>query len=290
MQINKCEFNVVKTQNEIQCVFLTLLILKHRFLLLILQPKYTENMTDNTTNTNNLLPSISVDCVIFGYSANELTVLIRREEVMLNGQLIEEWKLPGNHVKRDECIDETAARILKEQTGLEDIFAKQFHVFSSLDRLTRRPQDYEWVKPRLMDERVITVGFYSLVNIDSLDNSKLIADAKWENVNYVTDLMFDHKEILEEALLKLRSDLIHEPLIFNLLPEKFTLTEMQCVYEAIFNIEYDKRNFRRKINKMKYLIQLDEIQSGVSHKPARFYTFDKAIYEDNMTERFDFCV
>ena len=122
-------------------------------------------------------------------------------EIDENGQLIEEWKLPGNHVKRDECIDETAARILKEQTGLEDIFAKQFHVFSSLDRLTRRPQDYEWVKPRLMDERVITVGFYSLVNIDSLDNSNLIADAKWENVNYVTDLMFDHKEILEEALL-----------------------------------------------------------------------------------------
>ncbi len=247
-------------------------------------------MGNTTIIPENTIATISVDCVIFGYRANELTVLVRKEYVPLNDEIIEEWKLPGNHMRRDETIDETAARILEEQTGLEGIFMKQFQVFSSLDRLTRRPQDYNWVKPRLKDERVITVGFYSLVNIDLIDNTKMLEDAMWENVYNPIDLMFDHREILDEALIKLRSDLLHEPLVFELLPEKFTLTEMQCVYEAVFDTEYDKRNFRRKINKMKYLIRLDETQTGVSHKPARFYTFDREIYESNLQDRFDFRV
>jgi len=247
-------------------------------------------MADTTNNPFASLPTISVDCVIFGYHENELSVLIRKEDVPLEGKIVEEWKLPGNHVRRSEDINATAARILKEQTGLEDIFVKQFYVFSDPNRLKRRPQDFEWVKPRLEDERVITVGFYSLININSIDNSKLIDVAKWANANDKIDLMFDHNEIFTEALKKLRYDLLHEPLIFELLPAKFTLTQMQKVYEVIFNTLYDKRNFRRKINKMPYLIQLDEIQTGVSHKPARYFSFDRDIYEKSRTERFDFRV
>ena len=235
-----------------------------------------------------ILPSISVDCVIFGFFEIELTVLVRKEFVPHNGTIVQEWKLPGNHINRDEDIYNTASRILKEQTGLEDIFMKQFMVFSDPDRLKRRPQDFEWVKPRLIDDRVITVAFYSLVNVNSVDNSKLIEIANWVNVNTITDLMFDHKDIIDEALIKLRYDLIHEPLIFELLPEKFTLTQMQNVYEVIFNTEYDKRNFRRKINKMDYLIPLSETQKGVSHKPARYYSFNRDIYEKNKTQRCDF--
>lgn len=245
-------------------------------------------MPETNPLLTNILSTISVDCVIFGYFENELTVLVRKEFVPLNGEIVQEWKLPGNHVRRDEDINATAARILKEQTGLEDIFVKQFMVFSDPDRLKRRPQDFEWVKPRLIDERVITVGFYSLLNVNSIDNSKLIEIAKWENVNEISDLMFDHKDILDEALVKLRYDLIHEPLIFELLPPKFTLTQMQKVYEVIFNTEYDKRNFRRKINKMDYLIQLDETQKGVSHKPARYYSFNRDIYDSTRTQRCDF--
>lgn len=237
---------------------------------------------------NELLGSLSVDCVIFGYEDNMLKVLVRKEFIPMGDSIIEEYKLPGNHVLRNETIDDTARRILKEQTGLENIYAKQFYVFSDPDRLHRRPQDYEWVKPRLLDERVLTVGFYSLVNLNDVDNSTLIDEARWMNVNEVTELMFDHNEIFCSALLKLRYDLIHEPLIFELLPEKFTLTQMQKVYESIFDTIYDKRNYRRKINKMPYLIPLDELQSGVSHKPARLYRFDKQIYEENRTERFDF--
>lgn len=126
--------------------------------------------------------------------------------------------------------------------------------------------------------------------MSDVDNSTLIDDAKWVNAYEIKDLMFDHNEIFDEALKKLRYDLLHEPLVFELLPEKFTLTEMQRLYEAIFDTTYDKRNYRRKVNKMAYLIPLDEIQTGVSHKPARLYSFDRNIYEKTRTERFDFRV
>jgi Uncharacterized conserved protein len=237
-----------------------------------------------------ILPSVSVDCVIFGYDENKLRVLVRREFIPRQGEIHEEWKLPGNHVRKNEDIDKTASRILKEQTGLENIFVKQFMVFSDPNRLRYNEFDYEWVKPRLADERVITVGFYSLINVSDVDNSTLIEVANWTDAYEIKDLMFDHNEIFDEALKKLRYDLLHEPLVFELLPEKFTLTQMQKLYEAIFNTTYDKRNYRRKVNKMAYLIPLDEIQTGVSHKPARLYTFDRDIYEKTRTERFDFRV
>jgi 8-oxo-dGTP diphosphatase len=237
-----------------------------------------------------MLPSVSVDCVIFGYEDNMLKVLVRQEQVPMGESIAIEWKLPGNHVFRNETVDETAARILKEQTGLESIYAKQFYVFSDPERLTKRSQDFIWVKPRLLDERVITVGFYSLINLPDFDNGMLISEAHWMNTTEVSDLMFDHAEIFQEALKKLRYDLIHEPIAFELLPEKFTLTQMQKIYEAILGTTFDKRNYRRKINKMPYLIQLDELQCNVSHKPARLYSFNREIYEKTYTERFDFRV
>ena len=236
------------------------------------------------------ISTISVDCVIFGYDNSVLKVLVRREFVPLDGKIYTEWKLPGNQVRRTENIDETASRILKEQTGLEKIYVKQFMVFSDPNRLKTRPQDFEWIKPRLKDERVITVAFYSLINVSDVDNSMLMEDANWANAYEITELMFDHNEIYDEAFKKLRYDLLHEPLVFELLPEKFTLTQMQKLYEAIFNTTFDKRNYRRKVNKMAYLIPLDEIQTGVSHKPARLYSFNREIYEKTRTERFDFRV
>jgi len=250
-------------------------------------------MKSNTTSTAtsfDTLATISVDCVIFGYEENELKVLVRCEFVPFEGIIYQEWKLPGNHVRRTEDIDQTASRILKEQTGLENIYVKQFMVFSDPNRLKRREQDYEWVKPRLEDERVITVGFYSLVNLNDVDNSTLTDVAQWTNAYEINKLMFDHNEIFDEAFKKLRYDLLHEPLVFELLPAKFTLTQMQRLYEVIFNTTYDKRNYRRRVNKMPYLIPLEEIQTGVSHKPARLYSFDRDIYEKTRAERFDFRV
>jgi 8-oxo-dGTP diphosphatase len=248
-------------------------------------------INNSQTGSQYNVPCISADCVIFGYDDNKLKVLVCKEFVSYNGEVFLEWKLPGNHVRReDENINETATRILKEQTGLENIYVKQFMVFSDKSRLKRREKDFEWVKPRIVDDRVITVGFYSLINVSDLDNSTLIEDVSWKNAYEITTLMFDHNEIFEEAFKKLRYDLLHEPLVFELLPEKFTLSQMQRIYEAIFNTTFDKRNYRKKVNKMQYLIRLDEIQTGVSHKPANLYSYDKKIYEQTRTERFDFRV
>jgi 8-oxo-dGTP diphosphatase len=234
-----------------------------------------------------IIPSLSVDCVIFGYDHTSLKVLLRREFIQYEGKIYQEWKLPGNHLKVEEMIYDTASRILKEQTGLENIFMKQFKVFSDPNRLKRRARDYEWIKPKLIEERVVTVGFYSLINTEDI-TSKLTDEASWQSAYEIGELIFDHKEILEDALSKLRGDLLHEPLGFELLPEKFTLTQLQKLYEAIFNTTFDKRNFRRKVNKMDYLVSLEEFQTGVSHKPARLYRFDRNLYEKSRTENFDF--
>jgi 8-oxo-dGTP diphosphatase len=179
---------------------------------------------------------------------------------------------------------------MKEQTGLENIYIKQFMVFSDPDRLKHSQRDYEWAKTQFEDDRVISVGFYSLINICDLGNNKLIEGVKWINVNEIKELIFDHKSMIDEALKKLRYDLLHEPLAFELLPEKFTLSQMQGIYEAIFNTTFDKRNYRRKVNKMPYLIPLNEIEFGVSHKPAHLYSFDRNIYEKTRTVCFDFRV
>jgi len=248
-----------------------------------------QKLTINQSNMETL-SSISVDCVIFGYDDNKLKVLIRSEFVPDNGEIYLEWKFPGNQVRRSETIEETSSRILKEQTGLENIFVKQFMVFSDPNRLKRKKREYDWIKPRLTDDRVITVGFYSLINLKDVDNSMLIEDAKWADAYEIKELMFDHNDIFDEAFKKLRYDLLHDPLVFELLPVKFTLTQMQKLYEVIFDTTYDKRNYRRKVNKMPYLISTDEIQTGVSHKPARLYSFDRIIYEKTRNERFDFRV
>jgi 8-oxo-dGTP diphosphatase len=226
-----------------------------------------------------VIPNLSIDCVIFGYSEGELKVLLRRELIDYQNEIHTEWKLPGNHVRLTERIEDTAIRVLKEQAGAEKIFMKQFKVFSELDRLKRRQMDYEWIKQKgLKSERVITVAFYSLVKLSNFDSSKLLNVAEWHNVNEVSTLIFDHKEILNDALIRLKDDIISHPLAFELLPKKFTLTQLQNVYEVILNIKYDKRNFRRKLQNFKYIISCNEKQYGVAHKAPELFRFDAKMY------------
>jgi len=227
----------------------------------------------------NVIPNLSIDCVIFGYSEGELKVLLRKEEIEYLNKPHIEWKLPGNHVGMHERIEDTATRVLKEQAGAEKIFMKQFKVFSDLDRLQRREMDYLWIKKNgLKEERVVTVGFYSLVKLSSFDSSKLLNVAAWHNINDVGDLIFDHKEILNEALIKLKDDIFSYPLAFELLPKKFTLTQLQNVYEVILNTKYDKRNFRRKILSHTYIVSCNEKQYGVAHKAPELFKFDAKMY------------
>jgi 8-oxo-dGTP diphosphatase len=231
-----------------------------------------------------LNPHISVDCVIFGFDTQELKILLV-DRNMLPGETSTissgQMKLPGNLIDQNEDLDQSAYRVLKELTGLENIYLKQFAVFGSPARLNNQ-NDMLWLQSTsgLTIERVVTIAYYSLVKIDeSNPQSHLSQNAKWVLVKNLPNLIFDHREIILKALETLRKELRTEPVGFELLPKKFTLRQLQNLYEVILGTELDNRNFRKKISKLEYLIPLNEKEVGVNHKPAQFYKFDKKIYK-----------
>lgn len=224
-----------------------------------------------------LNPHVSVDCVIFGFNAGILKVLlIEREKV--NGHLQgHKLKLPGNLISETEDLDISAIRTLKELTGLDKIFLKQFGVFGSPDRLMPA-EDLSWLRTTsgLMVDRVVTIAYYSLIKIaESNTTEKTI----WHPVQELPDLIFDHNYIILRALEALGREIRTEPLCFELLPKKFTLRQMQNLYEAILGEALDNRNFRKKIRPLEFLIPLPEKEKEVNHKPAQLFRFDKKLYE-----------
>ncbi len=244
-------------------------------------------MLTNITNNH-----ISVDCVIFGYDSGTLNVLLVErilKELNSEKEVFSDLTLAGNHIYEHETLDEAAQRILFDLTGLKSIYLEQFKSFAGTQRLSRS-NDQRWLRShgRDPDRQIITVGYYSLLPSHDIRLEWKGRNVRWYPVSEVKELAFDHLEILQEALKALRQKLIHEPIGFELLPPKFTLTGLQQVYETILGTTLDKRNFRKKIAKMKYLIPLDEKQMGVAHKPAQLYCFDRAIYEQTKREFFDF--
>lgn len=207
----------------------------------------------------------SADCVIFGFQANELKILlIDRNEEPFKG-----WRaLPGYIVGKDESIDDAAERILAELTGLRDLHMEQFHTFGDVDR---HPQG-----------RVITVAYYALIRIDNQQELKPVTNfaraAYWFPVKDLGKLPFDHQKVFETGFQKIRRRLSYQPIAFELLPEKFTLTQLQTLYEAILNKKLDKRNFRKKMLSYGFLKELDEKQKGVSYRAAKLYRFDRRKY------------
>ncbi|MFA5973246.1 MAG: NUDIX domain-containing protein [Lentimicrobiaceae bacterium] len=240
-----------------------------------------------------LIPNVSVDCVVFGFDFTNLNVLLIERNMTIDGTDYADLKLPGDLMRLDEELDASAARILKENTGLSNIYLKQFKSFGSPDRLKKKPRDMEWLRQiDHPEEQVVTIAYYSLIDISEKRSSDLILDdnARWYPVNEVTDLVMDHMDILKEALDHLRGELLNKPIGFELLPEKFTLSQMQKLYEVILGTTFDKRNFRKKILSMKYLIPLNEKQVGVAHKPARLYIFSREVYTKTKKDNFDFSV
>ena len=237
---------------------------------------------------------ISVDCVIFGFDFNQLNVLLV-DRVMYDKitgeELFNDLTLTGNHIFEDEDLDEAAARILFDLTGLTNIYLEQFYTFGSPTRINR-PNDKAWLAANGRDpnQRIITIGYYSLLETDKVTLEWKGRNVRWEPVSEVAELAFDHMEILQSALLALRKKMAREPIGFELLPPKFTLSQMQRLYEVILGAALDKRNFRKKISRMNYLVPLDEKQKGVAHKPARLYIFDRALYEATKTEILDFII
>ncbi len=239
-------------------------------------------------------PYLSVDCVLFGYNGSQLEVLI--VDRTLNDEktgdlIINDCTLTGNHVYEDEPIEDAANRVLFDLTGLDNVFLEQFKTFAHPKRL-QKPNDQLWLKSTGRDPqaRIVTIGFYSLVATDKVKLQWKGRNVRWVPIAEVGELAFDHNLILEEALKTLQTRIKYEPITFELLPDKFTLTQLQNVYEAIWGVELDKRNFRKKVARMKYLIQLDEKQTGVAHKPARLYVFSRDVYDKTKKELFDFTI
>lgn len=228
-------------------------------------------------------PHISVDCVVFGFSANQLKILlIEREYRKESGQLAKDHKLPGDFISLNEDLDLAAARTLEELTGLDSIFLEQFALIGQPDRISKKI-DLEWLKNTtgLDIQRVVTAAYFALIKINESDRDFAIKnDASWMDIKKVPALAFDHREIIDLGLAHLQKSLRNEPIGFELLPEKFTIRELQSLYEVILDCELDNRNFRKKILKSDYIIQLDEKQIGVAHKPATYYRFDRVIYDN----------
>ncbi|MDA0714638.1 MAG: NUDIX hydrolase [Bacteroidetes bacterium] len=239
-----------------------------------------------------LNPHISIDCVLFGFDFENLHVLLidrGRYDSDFKNEIVQ-YALPGDLIYMDEQLDEGAQRVLKDLTGLQNIFMEQFGAFGDpvLDGFL---SDQRWLKSIRSEpeERVVTIGYYSLVKMHDYIPvaSSFARSAVWVPVNEVAELAFDHNILLDKALSALRQTLQTRPIGFNLLPPKFTLSQLQRLYEAIHNRDIDKRNFRRKIIKLGIVTELAEKQEGVAHKPARFFSFDKDRYEELLQEGFE---
>jgi ADP-ribose pyrophosphatase YjhB (NUDIX family) len=232
-------------------------------------------------NTSDYLNSVSVDCVVFGFNDGQLKVLL------LKMKYTHEWALPGGFVNKMETVESAASRVLLERTGLDNIFLKQFRVFSEPERSKLNPEvndliasgvnlDLEWFA-----QRFISVGFYALVDFtkavptpDSFSES-----AEWINLDEIKKLIIDHELILQKALNTLRVQISYQPIGFNLLPEKFTMPELQKLYETILGKTLDRRNFQRRMLSFDILSKLMETKKGGAHKAPYLYEFNLENYK-----------
>lgn len=217
--------------------------------------------------------ALSVDCAVFGLDESDLKVmLIQRDLPPFRGK----WALPGGFVRLGETLEEAARRELQEETGLEKVFLEQVYTYGDIER-----------DPR---ERVVTVAWYALVR---LSDHRVVAatdarDAAWFGMHDLPQLAFDHSHILRQAYHRLQTKVRYEPIGFELLPLKFTLTQLQKLYEIILGRILDKRNFRKKILGLDVLQELDEVETDVAHRAARLYRFNTKRYREKVKQGVNF--
>ncbi len=224
----------------------------------------TDSTPKKTPNSPlNIVASISVDCIIFGLENGRLKVLLIKRDIEPSRGT---WALIGGFVLEEEDLDRSAKRVLSEMTGMTNIFMEQIHTFGNVNRFPMR--------------RVVTTAYYALINLrhDNLEPGPDASEVKWYDMGKVPALVFDHRQILDCALAHLRNKVRHEPIGFELLPAKFTLTQLQSLYEGVLDTELDTRNFRKKLFKMNLLVKLDEKEKGVAHRAAQLYRFDNERY------------
>ena len=244
------------------------------------------------------LPHISIDCVIFGYHDQQLKILLIRYHDQKN------WSLPGGYVERQEALTGAAHRIMSEKTQLTNLFLRQFYTFGdSPTRLNRiEIQDNHnkvYAKANVaideqhwLSKRTLSIGYYALVDYQevSITPEFLVEDYCWVDVKEIPQLQYDHNEIIDRALVTLRSQIYHESIGMNLLPEKFTLPEIQSLYEAILGRQFDRRNFRKKLLALGLIRQLEERRKIGPHRSPFLYDFNvensRKAYEEGTVAEF----
>lgn len=228
------------------------------------------------------LPSVSVDCVIFGFHEGELKVLLIKHRYR------DMWSLPGGFVSKDEACDAAAYRVLKDRTGLNEIFLQQFHAFGDLARYSKEFHIEDLQKDGLevndnlwLIQRFVTIGYYALVDfLEARQNKEsLTENSEWIDLSNLPPLILDHRKILDKALSTLRLQMHYQPIGYNLLPEKFTMPELQKLYETLLDQKLDRRNFQRKMIGYDILEKLDETKKGVPHKSPNYYRFNLKKYK-----------
>jgi 8-oxo-dGTP diphosphatase len=249
-----------------------------------------ESVTDFRLNGGKyFMPCVSIDCVIFGFHDNQLKVLLLKI-ANLNG-----WGLPAGFIYNEEHIDAAAKRILCERTGLQDIFLQQFYVFGDPDRCKENITKIAFENSRIdapednwLLKRFLTIGYYALVDYKAVNASPdfFSEDFDWHDIHNLPRLAMDHNAIVEQALITLRIHLRYQPVGYNLLPEKFTMPELQKLYETILDQKLDRRNFQRKMLSYEILRRLKQRREGVAHKAPYLYSFDLRKYHRALKDGF----
>lgn len=219
-------------------------------------------------------PALTVDCIVFGLDAElKLKVMLIKRDIP---PFIGQWAIPGGFVHIDETLEEAALRELQEETGIKNVFLEQLYTFGNLGR-----------DPR---DRTITIAYYALINLidQNIHAATDAREANWFTLTQIPQLAFDHNQILEVAIARIRGKIRYQPIGFELLPTQFTLTQLQNLYETLLDRPLDKRNFRKKILGMDLLIDTGKLQSNVSHRAAKLYQFDQPKYLQLKQKGFNF--
>ncbi|MBU2998196.1 NUDIX hydrolase [Cellulophaga baltica] len=224
--------------------------------------------------------NVTVDCVVFGLDSNGLHVLLRNRTLNMYDDdypIIDDWIVTGYYVFKSKTLEESADLIFKEITGLSNVDKMQFKTYGNPNRM-KSDKDILWVRSRGVKTQTMTTAYYYALPLGTV---KLKHDGfKWFLYGELPELGFDHSKIVEDAYEDLKRKIMIEPIIFDFLPPKFTLNDLQFAYEAIFNIEIDNRNFRKKVLSKSYVVGTNEKRKGVSKKPSKLYFFSREIYDE----------
>jgi len=235
------------------------------------------------------LSQVSIDCAIFGYHEQQLKLLL------INNKFVDGWCLPGGYIKKTETLVEAANRIVMERTGIGNLFLQQFKVFGDPNRAKINEFDEEkWVeltgvrvtKDNWLIDQTISIGFYAITDFSRSDPQPdmMSDDCAWFDIDSLPNLEFDHDDMVKEALHTLRVQLYHYPIGYNMLPEKFTLTEIHALYETLLGKKLDISNFPKKLIALGLLKKLDEKRSIGAHRSPHLYVFDKERYDQALKE------